>query len=78
MPILQHPCLIRGVVRLASGAFAISRGRVELPDEVGDPLGWRKIEDDDAVAPAAEPRFRAKLRCLESSQKDIATVASRE
>jgi len=59
MATFQHPFLIRGVVRLASGAFLISRGRVELPDEVGEPLGWRKIEDDDAAAPAAEPRFRA-------------------
>ena len=59
MATFQHPFLIRGVVRFASGAFLISRGRVELPDEVGEPLGWRKIEDDDAVAPAAEPRFRA-------------------
>jgi hypothetical protein len=58
MATFQHPFLTRGVVRLASGAFPISRGRVELPDEVGEPLGWRKLEDDDAAAPA-EPRFRA-------------------
>jgi hypothetical protein len=58
MPTFQHPFLIRGVLRLATGAFPISRGRVELPDEVGEPLGWRKIEVDDAEAPAAERSFR--------------------
>jgi hypothetical protein len=59
MATFQHPFLTRGVVRLASGAFSISRGRVELPDEVGDPLGWRKIEEEDAGPPAADPRLRA-------------------
>ena len=59
MATFQHPFLTRGVVRLAAGAFSISRGRVEMPDEIGEPLGWRKIEDEDTVAPAAGPRARA-------------------
>jgi hypothetical protein len=55
MAIFLHPFLTRGVVRLPNGAFPISRGRVELPDEIGDPLGWRKIEDDDSAEPQAAP-----------------------
>lgn len=53
MAIFLHPFLTRGVVRLPNGAFPISRGRVELPDDVGEPLGWRKIEDDDSAEPQA-------------------------
>ena len=65
MATFQHPFLTRGVVRLASGAFPISRGRVELPDDVGEPLGWRKIEDDNA----AEPATRAPMRSSSTRAK---------
>jgi hypothetical protein len=56
MPTFQHPFLTRGVVKLPGGAFPISRGRVELPDEVGEPLGWRRIDDDDAESASAPLR----------------------
>lgn len=56
MAIFLHPFLTRGVVRIANSAFPITRGRVELPDEVGEPLGWRKIEDDDSAEGTAGRR----------------------
>jgi hypothetical protein len=59
MAIFLHPFLTRGVVRLPNGAFPITRGRVELPDDVGEPLGWRKIEDDDSAEPQAAARPRS-------------------
>jgi len=49
--------LTRGIVRTATGAFGVSRGRVETPDALGESLGWRLVDRDDeraddaAVAP---------------------------
>jgi predicted RNA-binding Zn-ribbon protein involved in translation (DUF1610 family) len=48
--VFQHPHLTRGVVKTARGAFVVRRGLVEVPDEVGESLGWRRIEEDDAPA----------------------------
>jgi len=44
MTFFQHPHLIRGIVQTPMGAFIISRGLVEAPDEVGESLGWRRID----------------------------------
>ena len=44
MTIFQHPHLIRGIVKTPRGAFIISRGLVEAPDDVGESLGWRRID----------------------------------
>jgi hypothetical protein len=48
MSVFQHPHLTRGIVKTAKGAFVISRGLVDMPDELGESLGWRP------VAPANE------------------------
>ena len=55
MSVFHHPYLTRGIVRTAHGAFAISRGRVEVPDDLGASLGWRPVEslDDPSVNRAA-------------------------
>jgi hypothetical protein len=45
MSVFQHPHLTRGVVKTAKGAFIISRGFVEMPDEIGESLGWRPVDD---------------------------------
>jgi len=47
----QHPHLTRGIVKTAKGAFFVSRGLVEMPDEIGESLGWRRVnrDDDDAA-----------------------------
>ena len=55
MSMFQHPHLTRGVVQTAKGAFMISRGLVDLPDEIGESLGWRQVEKIDEVRPAGSP-----------------------
>lgn len=47
MGMFEHPHLIRGIVRTAQGAFVVSRGLVELPDELGESLGWRPADSAD-------------------------------
>jgi hypothetical protein len=41
MGMFKHPHLTRGIVKTANGAFLISRGVVDVPDELGESLGWR-------------------------------------
>jgi hypothetical protein len=47
MSVFQHPHLSRGIVKTAVGAFVISRGLVEMPDEIGESLGWRAVDRED-------------------------------
>lgn len=54
MAVFQHPHLTRGVVQTPKGAFEISRGFVSAPDEVGDSLGWTRVDLDRRV-PADTP-----------------------
>jgi len=44
MAVFQHPHLTRGVVTTAKGSFVISRGLVRAPDDIGDALGWRRVD----------------------------------
>ncbi len=53
MSVFRHPHRIHGIVRTRMGAFAVSRGLVEAPDDVGETLGWRRVDCDDP------PAFRA-------------------
>ena len=46
MSLFRHPHLVRGIVHTAEGAFVIHRGIVELPEDVGDSLGWLRLDDD--------------------------------
>ena len=55
MGLYQHPHLTRGVVHTPEGAFRINRGLVELPDELGESLGWTAVPDGEAHALAASP-----------------------
>ena len=57
MSVFQHPHLTRGIVKTARGAFTISRGLVEMPDEIGESLGWRTV-DSDNEQPADRERSR--------------------
>jgi hypothetical protein len=47
MSVFRHPHLTRGVVKTAKGAFIISRGLVNMPDEIGESLGWRRVDSGD-------------------------------
>jgi hypothetical protein len=44
MGLFQHPHLTRGIVKTATGAFVITRGLVEMPDDLGEALGWQQVD----------------------------------
>jgi hypothetical protein len=43
----RHPHLVRGTVHTHQGQFFIRRGLVEAPDEVGESLGWLRVDTDE-------------------------------
>ncbi len=47
MGLFRHPHLVRGVVHTSKGSFAINRGLVSVPDEVGESHGWLRLEPED-------------------------------
>lgn len=44
MAVFQHPHLTRGIVKTAKGSFVISRGLVRAPAEIGESLGWQRVD----------------------------------
>lgn len=57
MSLFHHPHLVRGVVRTPMGAFFITRGIVDAPDDVGESLGWRRVDfDEETTNTYANPR----------------------
>jgi hypothetical protein len=53
MGVFQHPHLTRGIVRTPRGAFVVTRGLVEVPDELGEALGWQPADEADETPAAA-------------------------
>jgi hypothetical protein len=53
MSLFKHPHLTRGIVRTPSGAFVVSRGLVDAPEDVGAALGWKPVDEEDT---SAKPR----------------------
>lgn len=51
MSVFQHPHLTRGIVKTAKGSFIVKRGLVEVPDEIGEELGWQLIDSDGGYQP---------------------------
>ena len=51
MSVFQHPHLTRGIVKTPMGAFLVTRGLVEAPDDIGEALGWRLVGSDDQAQP---------------------------
>jgi hypothetical protein len=49
MAMFQHPHLTRGVVQTSKGAFVITRGLVSAPDEIGEALGWQRVDGESAL-----------------------------
>jgi hypothetical protein len=52
MSVFHHPHLTRGIVTTPKGSFVIVRGLVEVPDEVGESLGWRPAHLENEPQPA--------------------------
>jgi hypothetical protein len=46
MSVFQHPHLTRGIVKTAWGSFIVKRGLVDVPDEIGEELGWQPVDTD--------------------------------
>jgi hypothetical protein len=57
MSVFQHPHLTRGIVTTAKGSFIVIRGLVEMPDEIGESLGWRRVDQDDDRPSDARPQI---------------------
>ena len=55
MSLYRHPHLTRGVMHTPQGAFRIHRGIVDLPDELGESLGWIPVLADDESASVSVP-----------------------
>lgn len=55
MSLFQHPHLTRGTVHTPLGAFAVNRGVVDLPEDIGRTLGWTPLDaDGELMASGAE------------------------
>ena len=68
MPWFRHPYLVRGVVHTPLGAFRLDRGLADVPERVGEALGWQLvIESDHAVSRARHPAAMVE----QSEDKDI-------
>jgi len=64
MSLFHHPHLTRGIVKTARGAFVVSRGLVDVPDDVGESLGWRRADagqEDGAGESARRPASPVQL-----------------
>lgn len=46
MSVFQHPHLTRGIVKTAKGSFIVKRGLVDVPEEIGEELGWQLVDAD--------------------------------
>lgn len=62
MALYRHPHLVRGVMHTPEGAFRINRGIVDLPDKLGESLGWTAVMADDDGEPALAAVRRAAPR----------------
>jgi hypothetical protein len=51
MSVFQHPHLTRGIVKTAKGSFTVKRGLVDVPDEIGEELGWQLVDGDADYQP---------------------------
>lgn len=62
MALFRHPSLIRGTVHTPHGAFAVVRAVVDLSDEIGEALGWERVEGGFLATSHAHGAGREALR----------------
>ena len=58
MALFKHPCLVHGTVHTPFGAFTIVRGLVEMPDEIGEAMGWPQLNEEHATSGATHTGVR--------------------
>jgi hypothetical protein len=68
MSVFQHPHLTRGIVKTAKGSFIVKRGLVDVPDEIGEELGWQLVDTDS--------EYQRQLATLHSPVYDEAPARS--
>ena len=61
MSVFRHPHLTRGIVRTPKGAFEVSRGLVDVPDELGEALGWLPVDESEAAVNRPSAASRAHV-----------------
>jgi hypothetical protein len=44
MALFRHPSVDRGIVHTPHGAFRVNRRIVEVPEEIGQSLGWEPVD----------------------------------
>ena len=56
MSLFLHPHLTRGIVHTPMGAFTVNRGVVDLPEDIGDALGWARVSFESEKGVSPDPR----------------------
>ena len=56
MPLFRHPHLVRGIVHTPLGAFELDRGLADVPNIVGESLGWKWVPGSDEGHQQETPR----------------------
>lgn len=56
MSLFQHPHLTRGIVHTAMGAFTVTRGIVDLPEDLGEALGWERVAFEPEMSAGPDAR----------------------
>lgn len=57
MALFRHPSLDRGIVHTPHGAFTVKRRLVEVAEEIGESLGWERVD----LLPASDSTGRDQL-----------------
>jgi hypothetical protein len=79
MSVFHHPHLTRGIVKTPKGSFLIVRGLVEAPDEIGESLGWDRVDVESLpqthasnalTSEAGERHVSARPAALRQSERE--------
>jgi hypothetical protein len=79
MSVFQHPHLTRGIVKTPKGSFLIVRGLVEAPDEIGESLGWDRVDvesqpqhhvSNELTSAGGERHVSARPAALRQSERE--------
>ncbi len=79
MSVFHHPHLTIGIVKTPKGSFLIVRGLVEAPDEIGESLGWDRVDvesqpqhpaSNELAAAAGERHVSARPAALRQSERE--------